>query len=73
MIRLLPILLLLPGCAGLTEKVTEVLSDPAVQEGLAQTATSAATGDWTGVLWGVGGTVAAVCAYKGIKKGPVPS
>jgi TctA family transporter len=68
--RLLLILLVLPSCAGLTETVSEVLSDPAVQDGLAQTATSAATGNWTGALWGLGGTVAAVCTYKKLKKRP---
>lgn len=44
------------------------LSDPAVQEGLTQTVTSAATGSWTGTLWGLGATVAAVFAYGKGKK-----
>jgi len=72
MIKLLPLLLLLTGCAGLTDAFAGVLSDPAVQEGLAQTATSAATGSWAGTLWGLGATVAAVCVYKKIKK-PKPA
>jgi TctA family transporter len=62
---LLPLpILLLPGCAGFMD----VLSDPGVQDGLKLTAESAATGNWVGTLWGLGGTVAAVCAYKKIKK-----
>ena len=68
MIWLLPALLLLTGCAGLMEAAVGILSDPAVQDGLAQTATSAATGNWTGTLWGLGATAAAVFAYRKTKK-----
>ena len=63
MIRLLPIIAL-SGCAGFME----VLSDPAVQQGLQRTAESAATGNLVGTLWGLGATVAAVVGYKHVKK-----
>jgi TctA family transporter len=58
----LPILM---ACGNLMDLV----ADPAVQDSLKMTAESAATGNWVGTLWGLGGTVAAVCAYKKIKKG----
>lgn len=70
MTRLLLILLVLPGCAGLAEQFGDALADPVVQDGLTQTAVGAATGNWAGALWGLGGTVAAVCTYKKLKKGP---
>ena len=62
---LLPLVLLLalPGCASLMDAVAGTLSDPGVQEGLIQVAGSAATGNWTGTLWGVG-TIAAILAYR---------
>ena len=50
------------------DAAAELLSDPAVQEGLAQTASSAATGSWAGTVWGIGATVAAVFAYGKVKK-----
>jgi len=52
------------------EAAVGMLSDPAVKEGLTHTVTSAATGSWTGTLWGLGATVAAVFAYKKAKKRP---
>ncbi len=70
MIWPLLLLLVMPGCAGLLEAATGILADPAVQDGMVQTVTSAATGSWTGTLWGLGATIAAVCAYKTTKKKP---
>jgi TctA family transporter len=60
----IPLLLLLASCTGLMD----VLADPAVQEGLQQTAESAATGNWLGALWGIGATVVAVASHKTYKR-----
>ena len=68
MILVLLILLVLPSCAALMDTVSDVLADPGIRESLVQTAGSAVTGNWTGTLWGMGGIVAAACAYKRLKK-----
>jgi len=60
-------LLALPSCAALMDEVAGVLSDPGVRESLTTTAAGAVTGNWTGTLWGLGGIVAAVYAYRKLR------
>jgi len=52
----------------LMDEVAGVLSDPGVRESLTTTAAGAVTGNWTGTLWGLGGIVAAVYAYRKLRR-----
>ena len=62
------------ACGNLMDAV-DIVMDPEVQEALAQTATSAVTGNWLGALWGAGALVAAVAGHKTVKalKKPKPT
>ena len=57
------VFLALPGCSGLMD----IVADPAVRDGLIQTAESAATGNWLGAIWGIGATVAAIAGHQTVK------